>query len=102
MVDATNVTPYARRSLVRRGAAKGIPVIAIVLALEPTIVRARNATRQGRIVPEPAVSRQLADLERSLRHGGLEAEGFSAVHVLRTARELDELAIEVSPTTPPR
>jgi hypothetical protein len=48
------------------------------------------------------VSRQLDDLERSLRHAGLATEGFLAVHVLRTTRELDELAIEVSPTTPPR
>jgi protein phosphatase len=102
VVDATNVTSYARRSLVRRAAARGIPAVAIILALEPTIVRARNATRQGRIVPELAVSRQLDDLERSLRHDGLATEGFAAVHVLRTARELDELAIEVSPTTPPR
>jgi protein phosphatase len=102
VVDATNVTPYARRSLVRRAAAKGIPAVALVLALEPAMVRARNATRPGRIVPEPAVSRQLDDLERSIRHDRLANEGFFAVHVLRTARELDELAIEVSPTTPPR
>ena len=99
VVDATNVTPYARRSLVRRAAAKGIPAVAIVLAIEPATVRARNATRPGRIVPEPAVSRQLDDLERSMRHDGLAPEGFSAVHVLRTARELDELAVEWA--TPP-
>ena len=102
VVDATNVTSYARRSLVRRASAKDIPAVAIVLALEPAIVRSRNATRQGRIVPESAVSRQLDDLERSLRHGALAADGFGAVHVVRTVRELDELAIEVSPPTPPR
>jgi protein phosphatase len=93
VVDATNVTAYARRSLVRRSAAAGIPAIAIVLALEPRIVRARNATRPGRIVPEAAVARHLADLERSLRRDSLATEGFTAVHLLRTARELDELAI---------
>jgi len=102
VVDATNVTRYARRSLVRRAVAKDIPAVAIVLALEPTIVRARNATRQGRIVPESVVSRQLDDLDRSLRHDGLATDGLTAVHVLRTARELDELEIEVSPTPPPR
>jgi protein phosphatase len=102
VVDATNVTPYARRSLVRRAAAMGIPAIAIVLALEPRIVRARNATRPGRIVPEPAVSRQLDDLGRSLRRDRLATEGFSAVHVLRTPRDLDEVALEVSPPKIPR
>jgi predicted kinase len=102
VVDATNVTSYARRSLVRRAEAKAIPAVAIVLALEPAIVRARNATRRGRIVPESAVSSQLGDLARSLRQGALEAEGFAAVHLVRTARELDELAVEVSPPTPPR
>ena len=101
VVDATNVTPYARRSLVRRAVAKGIPAIAIVLALEPMIVRARNATRQGRIVPELAVSKQLDDLERSLRHD-LANEGFAAVHVLRTALELDELAVEWATPPAPR
>ena len=73
-----------------------------MLALEPALVRARNATRRGPHRARAAVSRQLDDLERSLRHGGLEAEGFAAVHVLRTARELDELAVEVRPPTPPR
>ena len=102
VVDATNVTPYARRSLVRRAAAKNIPAVAIVLALEPTIVRARNATRSGRIVPEPAVARQLDDLERSLRRDSLATEGFSAAHVLRTARELDELAVEWATRPVPR
>jgi protein phosphatase len=94
VVDATNVLAHARRSLVRRSEEAGVPAIAIVLALEPTLVRARNATRSGRIVPEPVVSRQLGDLERTLRRDSLSAEGFAAVHLVRTGRELDELSIE--------
>ena len=101
VVDATNVTSYARRSLVRRATTKGVPAVAIVLAVEAALVRARNATREGRIVPEAAVSRQLDDLDRSLRQG-LEADGFAAVHLVRNARELDELAIELRPRAPPR
>ena len=93
VVDATNVTPFARRSLVRRAAGRSIPAVAIVLALDRPLVLARNATREGRIVPSGAVQRQLDDLDRSIGGGGLEREGFAAVHVLRTAAEVDELAI---------
>ena len=113
VVDATNVTSFARRSLVRRASAHGVPAVAIVLDLAPTLVLARNATRRGRIVPEEAVRRQLADLARSLRRGNLEADGFAAVHHLRTAADLDSIRLagagEVAPaagedarTTTPR
>ena len=93
IVDATNVTSYARRSLVRRAAAVGVPSIAIVLDLPARLVLARNATRPGRIVPEDAVRRQLHDLARSLRRGDLDADGFAAVHHLRTAAEVDALEL---------
>jgi predicted kinase len=96
VVDATNVTSFARRSLVRRAAAHDIPAVAIVLDLAPTLVLARNATRSGRIVPEDAVRRQLADLARSLRRGDLDGEGFATVHHLRTAEELDAVAVRAA------
>jgi protein phosphatase len=87
------VTSFARRSLVRRAAAEGVPAIAIVLDLPERLILARNAMRPGRIVPEAAVRGQLRDLQRSVRHGDLEADGFAAVHHLRTPAELDELEI---------
>jgi protein phosphatase len=93
IVDATNVTSHARRSLLRRASGHGIPAIAIVLDLEPTLVQARNATRLGRIVPTPAIEQQLAALARSLRRDELGTEGFAAVHIIRTPGELDELAV---------
>jgi protein phosphatase len=97
VVDATNVTPYARRSLTRRAAEREIPAVALVLALDSRLVLARNATRTGRIVPRDAVQRQLDDLERALRRG-LD-EGFAAVYLLRTPDEVDALAVEwLSPT----
>jgi predicted kinase len=92
VVDATNVTPYARRSLVRRATAAAVPSVAIVLALEPALVLERNATRAERVVPVQAVGRQVQDLVRSLRHG-LDDEGFAAVHVLRSPSEVDGLEI---------
>jgi len=103
VVDATNVTSYARRSLVRRATDHGIPAVAIVLDLEPGLVLARNGLRGAGIVPEAVVERHLAALERSLRRGSLEHDGFDAVHVLRSPAEVDGLTIEwVSPSSPPR
>jgi len=93
VVDATNVTSFARRSLVRRAAANGVPSVAIVLDLPARLVLARNATRTGRIVPEAAVQRQLDDLARSLRRGDLDGDGFAAVHHVRSAAELDRLSL---------
>ena len=100
VVDATSVTAFARRGLVRRAATHRIPAVALVLDLGPMLVLAQNATRPGRIVPASAVERQLADLERSLRSGSLYAEGFEAVHILRTRAELDEISIAWSAPEP--
>jgi len=92
VVDATSVTAFARRGLVRRAAAAGVPAIAVVLALPRTLVLARNATRPGRIVPEAAVRQQLDDLDRSMRRG-LEGEGFAETHILRAAEDVDGLEV---------
>ncbi len=96
VIDATSVTPFARRGLVARAAAQGVPAIAIVLALDPAVVLARNAARRDRVVPEPVVLRHLDEVRRSLEPGRLEREGFARVHVLRTPADIDALSI-VSP-----
>jgi predicted kinase len=96
VVDATNVTPFARRALLRQAAVHGIPAVALVLDLDARLVVARNAARAGRVVPEAAVRRQLADLTGSMRDGAMEAEGFAGVHVIRSAADLDSLSIEPS------
>jgi protein phosphatase len=96
VVDATNVTSYARRSLVRIAVKHEVPAIAIVLDLEPALVQARNATRPGRIVPSDAVEKQLRDLGRSLR-GDLETEGFERTLILRSPDAVERLAIRPGP-----
>ena len=93
VVDATNVTAFARRSLTRIAARHARPIVAIVLDLPPDLVLARNATREGRIVPEAAVRAQLADLAKSIRRSALDAEGFAQVHHLRLAEEVDGLEV---------
>jgi predicted kinase len=94
VVDATNVTRFARRGLIERAASHAIPAVAIVLDLDAPIVLGRNAGRVARVVPEPAVRQQLADLARSLQPGGLEAEGFAAVHVVSDPMDLDALSVD--------
>jgi predicted kinase len=93
VIDATSVTSSARRSLVRRAAAQGIPAVAIVLDLDLDVVLAQNAGRDGRIVPEEVVRRHVADLARSLQPGALDREGFAVIHRIRTPAELDGLTI---------
>lgn len=92
IVDATNVTAFARRGLLQRATAAGVPAVAIVLDLPPAVVRARNAARPGRVVPGRAVERQLRDLHRTLG-GSLVAEGFARVIRLRTPDEVAALEI---------
>ena len=100
VIDATNVTPYARRSLLRSAAAHDAPVIAIVLDLPAALVLDRNNARAGRVVPEAAVRHQLEHLGRATEPGVLEREGFAAVHRVRSSAELD--ALEISRRPPPR
>lgn len=94
VVDATSVTSFARRSLTRIASRHGVAAIALVLDLPADLVLARNATRGGRVVPEPAVRRQLAELARSLRSDELASDGFAAIHVLRHPSEVERLRIE--------
>jgi protein phosphatase len=93
VVDATNVRAYARRALVARARAAAVPAVAIVLDLPPSAVRGRNAGRAQRVVADEVIAAQLAELAMSLLPGGLEREGFQAVHVIGSEAELDAVRI---------
>ncbi len=99
VVDATNVTREARRALLVRAEAAGLPAVAIVLDLAPAIVLARNAARHDRIVPEAVVRRHLDGIRRVVDDGTLEAEGFAGIHVLHDPAEVDALRIRRHPPT---
>lgn len=90
LVDATNVTTFARRALLRRSRRYGVPAVALVFDLDPLLVLTRNATRAGRIVPRAAVEQQLRDLAHSLR-GDLLEEGFAIVRVFRDPADVDRV-----------
>lgn len=89
VVDATSVQAHARHQLTRRAAAAGVPAIAVVLDLPVTVVLERNAARSSRVVPEAAVRRQLAELDRTLRTGRLETEPFASVVRLGSVAAVD-------------
>ena len=83
VVDATSVRRRDRSSLVGLARSAGRPVVAIVLDPPLATCLERNAARPDRQVEPSVVERQRAELERSLAApGGLEGEGFSAVHRL--------------------
>ena len=79
VVDATNLSAAGRRGIRERAVRAGVPTVAIVLALPADVVRRRNAARPGRQVPEAAVARQLAALERLLEQGLLDGEGYQQI-----------------------
>jgi protein phosphatase len=95
VVDATNIEPWARRTVVRRAHAAAVPAVAIVLDLPPATVLARNAARPSRRVDVPVVVRHLARLRRGL-DGPLTpilAEGFATVVIIRDPAEVDDTTI---------
>jgi len=93
VIDATSIQPHARRALLARAAGARVPAIAIVLELPAALVLARNAARPGRVVPEDAVRRQLADLERTLAASRLEREGFVQIVRLTDPAEVDAVRV---------
>jgi len=93
VVDATNLMPSARRTLVGRARAAGIPAVAVVLDLPPDVVLSRNAARLDRVVPEDVVRRHLTQVRRSVDDGALDLDGFMQVVILRDPREVETIQV---------
>jgi len=94
VVDATNVERAARRALIARARAAGVPAVAIVLNLPPTLVHERNRGRTGRVVDPAVVDRHLDRLARTIARHELAEEGFDDVVVLRSAADVDGASVE--------
>ena len=97
VVDATNVTSAARRSIRRAAARHGVPVVAIVLHLTHDVVLARNEGRTERQVPREVVDRHLGLLEAAVARGSLAAEGYAHVAILRDPDEVSGARIRLLP-----
>jgi protein phosphatase len=95
VVDATNVSADARRSLLDLARRYHLPSAAIVLDLPEAACVARNVARTERTVAAEVIHHQREQLHRTLRH--LPHEGFQVVHVLASADAVDAAAIERVP-----
>src|SRR5690349_18803360 len=95
VVDATNVQPESRKSLVQIAREFHCLPVAIVLDLPERMAHDRNKTRADREFGPHVIRQQAQQLHRSLR--GLEREGFRHVHVLKSLEEVEATVIERQP-----
>ena len=77
VVDATNLTEGARRSLLRRAAHAGRPAVAVVFEVSLERCLRQNAAREDRSVPEAVVHQHHRALRNTLER--LPAEGYVAI-----------------------
>ncbi|MCL1839208.1 MAG: polynucleotide kinase-phosphatase [Propionibacteriaceae bacterium] len=85
VVDATNVQPGARKSLIALAKAHDVLPVAIVLDLPEKLCIARNRNRTAPVGAE-VVKRQVQQLRKSLR--GLSAEGLREISILTSEAEV--------------
>jgi polynucleotide kinase-phosphatase len=87
VIDATNVQPESRRSLVALAREHDVLPVAIVLDVPQGVCVERNADRTDRTFGASVVKRQHDQLRRSLKHLG--KEGFRRVHILSGLDEIE-------------
>jgi protein phosphatase len=92
VIDATNTIAAHRRPIIRRAAAHGFPLVAIVLDLPSDVIGAQNAART-RIVDAEVIDHHLAALRATVDRGELELEGFDPVVILRSPEAAASLSI---------
>ena len=95
VVDATNVQPESRQSLVEIAQKYHCLPTAIVLNLPERMCQDRNRLRADRNFGPHVIRQQQSQLRRSLR--GLKREGFRHVYVLETPEEVEAVSLERVP-----
>ncbi len=91
VVDATNVKPEDRKSLVDLARKWDVLATAIAFDLPIHVCFERNAARDDRQIPDHAIRRQHKALRRSSKR--LRKERFSRVHTLGSVEELDAVTV---------
>jgi protein phosphatase len=95
VVDATNVQPEARKSLLTLAREYHVLPVAIVLNLPERLCLERNHQRPDREFGAHVVRQQHRQMRRSLRDLG--KEGFRYVFVLSSPEEVEAVAVERQP-----
>ena len=95
VVDATNVQPEARKSLIALAKEFHLFAEAIVFDLSERICQDRNVHRPDRQFGPHVIRNQSQQLRRSLR--GLEREGIRHIFKLSSPEEVDTVTIERHP-----
>ena len=85
VIDATNVQPEARKSLVELAREYHVLPVAIVFDLPEKLCQERNASRPDRQFGPHVIRNQAQQMRRSLR--GLEREGFRYVFKLASLKK---------------
>jgi len=95
VIDATNVQPEARKSLVELAREYHVLPVAIVFDLPEKLCQERNTSRPDRQFGPHVIRNQAQQMRRSLR--GLEREGFRYVFKLSSPEEVDAVTVERQP-----
>jgi protein phosphatase len=91
VIDATNVQPESRKSLIELARAHDVLPVAIVFDLPERVSQERNKSRPDRDFGPHVVRQQAQQLRRSMR--GMQREGLRYVWTLSSVEEVDETTI---------
>ena len=91
VIDATNVQPESRKSLIELARAHDVLPVAIVFDLPERVSQDRNKSRPDRDFGPHVVRQQAQQLRRSMR--GMKREGLRYVWTLSSVDEVDETTI---------
>ncbi len=96
VVDATNVQPFARKSLIELARQYHVLLVAIVFDLPERVLQDRHRARTDRDFGPHVLNNHRRDLHRSM--GGMEKEGFRYVHMLKSEGDIATVQINRTPT----
>lgn len=91
VVDATNLSPCARRPFRQLARRHGRRAVAIVLDIDPRLAARRNAARTERVVRDAVLDEQVRKLDMAV--AALPGEGYAAWHLLCTPEAIEAVRI---------